>query len=109
MSTKGLTKYLINKFIILNGAKYLSLEIIQNYEVFIQAKKYVRYLSGTTQIDLWKPNRMSKENIENITKSDSNFAPTFVDHHVLPDINFNGHCLINNIYIPKKVINIYIS
>ena len=52
---------------------------------------------------------MSKENIENITKSDSNFAPTFVDHDVLPDINVNGHCLINNIYIPKKVINIYIS
>ena len=52
MSTKGLTKYLINKFIILNGAKYLCLGIIQNYEVFIQAKKYVRYLSGTTQIDL---------------------------------------------------------
>ena len=42
---------------------------------------------------------MSEENIENITKSDSNFAPTFVDHHVLPDINFNGHCLITNIYI----------
>ena len=51
---------------------------------------------------------MSEENIENITRSDSNFAPTFVDHHVLPDINFNGNCLINNIYIPKKVINIYI-
>ena len=53
---------------------------------------------------------MSKENIENITKSDSNFAPTFLDHHVLPDINFNGHCLINNhISIPKNVINLYIS
>ena len=52
---------------------------------------------------------MSEENIKNITKLDSNFAPTFVDHHVLPDINFNGHCLINNVYIPKKVINIGIS
>ena len=52
---------------------------------------------------------MSKENIENITKPDSNFAPTFFDHHVLPDINFNGHCLINNISILKKVINLYIS
>ena len=52
---------------------------------------------------------MSEENIENITKSDSNFAPTFVDHHVLPDINVNGHCLINNnISITKKVKNIYI-
>ena len=53
---------------------------------------------------------MSEENIENITKSDSNFAPTFVNHHVLLGINFNGHCLIKvNISIPKKVINLYIS
>ena len=53
---------------------------------------------------------MSEESIENMTKSDSNFPPTFVDYHLLPDMNFNGHCLIkNNISIPKKVINIYIS
>ena len=50
---------------------------------------------------------MSEENIGNIAKSDINFAPTFVDHYVLLDIDFNGHCLINNIYIPKNVINIY--
>ena len=42
---------------------------------------------------------MSEENIENITKSDSNFAP-----------NFNGHCLMkNNFSVPNKVINLYIS
>ena len=40
-----------------------------------------------------------QEKIENITKGDNNFAPTFVDHHVLPDISFNGHGLINNISI----------
>ena len=51
---------------------------------------------------------MSEENIENVTQPDSNFAPTFVDHHVLPDINFNVHWLVNNIYIPKKITNIYI-
>ena len=51
---------------------------------------------------------MSEENIENITKSDSNIAQTFVDHYVLPDVCLNRHCLINDIYIPKKVINIYI-
>ena len=39
---------------------------------------------------------MSEKNIENVTKSDSNFTPTFVDHNVLPDMNFNEHCLINN-------------
>ena len=39
---------------------------------------------------------MSEAIIENITKSDSSFAPTFVDHHLLPDMNFNEHCLIKN-------------
>ena len=39
---------------------------------------------------------MSEENIENITIWESNFAPTFVDYHLLLDVNFNGHCLIQN-------------
>ena len=53
---------------------------------------------------------MSEENVENITKSDSNFVPTFEGYHLLPDITFSGHCLIRNkISIPKKVINLYIS
>ena len=38
------------------------------------------------------------------------FAPIFVDHHLLSDINFNGHRLMkNNISVPKNVINLYIS
>ena len=32
---------------------------------------------------------MSEKSIENITKSDSNFAQTFADHHLLPNMNFN--------------------
>ena len=101
---------MINKFSILNGAKYFSLGIFQNCVVFTPAKKYIKHFSGTTRIESWKFNGMSEENIDNITKSNSNFAPNFVDHHVLPDINFNGHCLTkNNISIPKKVINLYIS
>ena len=57
-----------------------------------------------------KYNGVSEENVENITKSVRNFAPTFVDHHLLPDINFNGHCLIRkNILIPKNEINLNIS
>ena len=103
---------MINKFSILYVSKYFYSGILQNYFVLISAKKYVKYFSGTTQINLWKSNRMSEENIKNISKLDNNFARTFVDQHVLPDINFNGHCLINNnnnISIPKKVINLYIS
>ena len=39
---------------------------------------------------------MSKESIENMAKSDRNFAPILIDHHLLPDINLNGRYLINN-------------
>ena len=101
---------MIHKFSILNGAKYFSSGIFQNYLLFIQAKKYIEYFSGATRIESWKLNGMSYKNIETITKSDSNFAPTFVDHHILPGMNFNGHYLMkNNISILKKVINLYIS
>ena len=80
---------MINKFSILNGAKYFSSGIFQNHLVFISAKNYIKYFSGTAKIDMWKSNGISEENIENVTKSDSNFAPNLIDHHVLPDINFN--------------------
>ena len=58
ISTKGLTKDLINKFSILNGAKYFSSGIFQNYLVFIPAKKYIKYFSGTTRMESWKLNRI---------------------------------------------------
>ena len=75
----------------------------RNFLVFIPTKKYIKYFSGTTRIESWKPNAMSEEIIENITNADSNFSPTFVDHLVLPDMNFNEHCLIkNNTSILKK-------
>ena len=83
-SGKSLTKdLLINKFSILNVTKYFSSQIFQNYLVFIPAKKYLKYFSATTQINSWKSNEKSEESIENVTKSDSNFALTFVAHHVL--------------------------
>ena len=77
---------MINKVSILNGAKCFSLGIIS---------KYIKY-SGTTPIELWK----SEENIENITKPDSNFVPTFVAFHILAGINLNRHCLI--IFLSQK-------
>ena len=40
-----------------------------------------------------------EKSIENITQSDSNFTPTFADHHLLPEMNFNGHCLIKRIML----------
>ena len=107
ISRKGLTKDLINKIGILNRAKYFSLVIFENCLLFIPTKKNMKHFRSTTRVEWWKSNGMSKENIENITISDSNFAPTFVDHHLLPDMNFNGHCLRKVIFLfPKKVIHL---
>ena len=51
ISTTGLTKKLINTFI-LNGAKYFSLGIFQNYLLFVPTKKYIKYFSGTTGVTI---------------------------------------------------------
>ena len=46
ISTKGLTKDLIDKFSIFNGGKYFSLGIFQDYVVFIPAKNLVLLLGS---------------------------------------------------------------
>ena len=82
ISTKLLTKDLINGYKILNG-KIFFFRKFQNHLVFIPAKKYINFFSDTTRINSWKSSGMSEENIENITKSRSNFVPTSVDHRVI--------------------------
>ena len=97
---------MINKFRILNGTKYFFRDVSKLFTT----KKGIKYFSGTTRIDSWKSNRISEENIEDITESDCNFAPTFLDHYLLPDINFNECYLMqHNASIPPKIINLYIS
>ena len=71
-STKELPKDLINKYSILDGAKHFYSGILQNYFVFIPAKKCIKCFSGTTRIYSQKCNRMSEENIETIAKFCSN-------------------------------------
>ena len=46
ISTKGLTKDLIDKFSIFNWGKYFSLGIFQDYLVFIPAKNLVLLLGS---------------------------------------------------------------
>ena len=65
---------MINEYSILDEAKYFNSGILQNYFVFILAKKYIKYFSGTTQIYSRKSNGMSEESIEDITKSDIIFS-----------------------------------
>ena len=68
-------------------------EYFKTISYLYQLKKYIKYFSGATRIESRKLNGMSEKNIENITKSESTFSPTFVHHHLLPDINFNEHGL----------------
>ena len=41
----------MNKFSVLNGAKYFSSRIFQNYLVFIPTKQYIKYFSETARTD----------------------------------------------------------
>ena len=70
VSEKGLTKDLTDKFSILNGAKYFSLGIFQNYLVFIPDVKYIKYFHAFTRIYSWKSNGMLEESIKNVIKLD---------------------------------------
>ena len=85
---------MINKFSTLYEVKYFSLGIFKNYLVFIPAKNYIKYFSGTTRIKLWKFNGMSEEDIENITKSpictNQQFCTVFITRHKLKWTLFNN-------------------
>ena len=85
---------MIDKFITINWTKYFSLGIFQNYLVLIPTKKYIKNFTSTTLVESRKSDGMSQETIENKTKADSNFAPTFVYHHSFQDISCNGHYLM---------------
>ena len=65
ISAKVLTKDLVNGHQVLSSAKYFSSGLLQSYLVLLPAKNYIKYLTGTTQINSWKSNGMS---------------PTLVDH-----------------------------
>ena len=104
-----MTKDLINGYKIVNGAKYFSSGTLQNHLIYFSYKKYFRFFTNTCKILLWKSIGLSEESIENITASESNFAPTLTSYYPLPDIKFNGQCLINNNNDPSLgAVNLYI-
>ena len=88
----------------------------QNFflQEYIKITQYLYQLKSTLNfllalLESWKSNRISEESIANIIRSDRNLGPTFVDQHLLLDMNFNEHCLIKNNISNKKVINLYAS
>ena len=79
--------------------------------MFLSNKKYFKFFTDTSKIFTWKSIGYAEENIENMTTSDSSFAPALINCYPLPDIKFNGNCLINNNnnIIASGMINIYYS
>ena len=60
MLTKGLIEDLINKYDIINGAKYFSFDGLQNYLVFMSTRASFEYVNTNdnsdyyNKIELWK-------------------------------------------------------
>ena len=61
-----------------------------------QIKNILGVLLSTSKDLSWKSLEFSEKSVENLTTSDSNFAPTLISYYPLPDIKFNVHCLIDN-------------
>ena len=89
---KGLTKDLIINLMFLMTHNTCIQEYYKIILCLYQLQNTFNIFMTNIQIYLWKFNGRTEESIENITISDCNFASTFVDHYVLPDINFNRQC-----------------
>ena len=89
-------------------------------DIFLQEQdeiiKYISHIkvmreffTNTSKVLSWKSIGLSEESVENITTSDSNFAQTLITYYPLPDIKFNGNCLIINNNDPSlDAVNLYI-
>ena len=77
---KGLTKDLIGKYIILNGAKYLSSDGMQHYLVFILTRciNWISEDSSDSKIEWWRSTGMSQESIKNRHTSDISLPPKLI-------------------------------
>ena len=76
ISTKGLTADMINKYSILNGAKYFSLNELQNYLVF---QIFISHISTKNdKIYLGKSKGMSEESITPPCTTSKSFYPELI-------------------------------
>ena len=79
ISTKGLKADLINKYSILNGAKYFSSNTLQNYLVSMSTKYSIAYIGNANKINSRDSKGMLRESINNPYTSDTNFSPRSPD------------------------------
>ena len=93
ISTKGLTKDLINRSKILNGRRYFSSGTLQNHLRYVLYNKYIRIFSNTSNVLPWKSIETSEDSIENTNTCGSNFAPTLISYSPLTNNTNNSPSL----------------
>ena len=72
---------MINKYSILNGAKYFSPDRLQNYLVFILTRCIYWISNDNYIIKLWGSTGMSQESVKNPHTLDINFAPKLIGEY----------------------------
>ena len=107
---------MINKYSILNGAKYFSSNGPQNYLIFTSIRKIIFISNESDNTDLWgsiKSTGISQEIIKKPHTSNVDFSPKIIREYKLNSrMEFKGIYLRNlqEIYfLHKKVENLYIS
>ena len=92
ISTKGLTKDLINAYKILNRATYFYSGTLQNHLIYFSYKDNFTFFTNIRKFLSWESIGLSQERVENITKPASNFASYLINYYPV---------LIN--YYPMKI------
>ena len=92
ISTKGLTKDLINAYKILNRARYFYSGTLQNHLIYFSYKDDFTFFTNIRKFLSWESIGLSQERVENITKPASNFASNLINYYPI---------LIN--YYPMKI------
>ena len=82
--------------------------MLQTYLIFLSTQKYLRFFANTSKLCSCKSKEVLEEIIENINSSGNSFSLTLISHY-LPEVQYNGRCLVNNINTLLKTINLYIS
>ena len=78
ISTKGLTKVLINRYSILNDAKYFAKNGLQDYLILQPIFKYFQTFIDTNEIFAWKSEGFSEDSITSPVTSDNSLVPKLI-------------------------------
>ena len=109
ISTRGLTKDLINKYCIIKSGKHFSLDGSQNYLVF--QRLCIHFTSKNGKIYSWKSQRISVESITPPSTTDHNFDPEIIYKSGDIKVRFDGIWLRQDSisFVHGNVVYSYIS